>query len=233
MPRKISYPLILVNLKSYREALGSRALAIARKALRVSEEYGVSIAIAPQIVDLRDVASTGVPTFAQHVDPVPPGSWTGHVTLEAVKDAGAIGVILNHSERRLRVSDVGRIVDMSRRYGLLTVVCGDMVDTAVALSLLKPTMVAIEPPELIGSGKAVSRVSPHSVAETVRRVRRVAAEVKVLCGAGITSGEDVRAALKLGASGVLLASAVAKAKDPGAKLGELARAVRDFIDRGG
>ena len=36
----------------------------------------------------------------------------------------------------------------------------------------------------------------------------------VLCGAGISTGEDLAAAADLGAEGVLLASGVAKADDP-------------------
>jgi triosephosphate isomerase len=45
--------------------------------------------------------------------------------------------------------------------------------------------------------------------------------VRVLCGAGVNSGEDVATALKLGADGVLLASAVTKASDPAAVLANL------------
>jgi len=36
----------------------------------------------------------------------------------------------------------------------------------------------------------------------------------VLCGVGVTNGVDVKAAIELGADGVLLASGVVKAKDP-------------------
>ena len=228
----IFYPLILINFKSYREALGSRAIKIAETALDVSKEYGVAIAVAPQLVNLREIASIGVPTFAQHVDPVAPGSWTGHVTLEAIKDAGAVGVIVNHSEKRLKLSDIGFIVSKAKSLDLKSVVCGDTVGTTIAVAMLRPSMVAIEPPELIGTGRAVSRVSPDSIVRAVRGVRKAVSGVKVLCGAGITNGEDVEMALKLGADGVLLASAVAKADDYRAKIIELAEAVKRFIDRG-
>jgi triosephosphate isomerase len=47
----------------------------------------------------------------------------------------------------------------------------------------------------------------------------------VLCGAGISKGEDLRAALDLGSKGVLLASGIVKAKDPKAALEDLIRLV--------
>ena len=52
------------------------------------------------------------------------------------------------------------------------------------------------------------------ITNTVELVRRVNPEVKVLTGAGISTGEDVKKALELGTVGVLLASGVTKAKDP-------------------
>ncbi len=47
----------------------------------------------------------------------------------------------------------------------------------------------------------------------------------MLCGAGVTNGEDVKAAIELGADGVLLASGVVKAKDPRAALLDLVSGV--------
>jgi triosephosphate isomerase len=45
--------------------------------------------------------------------------------------------------------------------------------------------------------------------------------IPVLCGAGISTGEDVESARDLGASGVLLASGVAKAAEPESVLRDL------------
>jgi triosephosphate isomerase len=90
-----------------------------------------------------------------------------------------------------------------------------------AVAELKPYALAVEPPELIGTGRAVSKVDPSIVEDTVKEVKRVDKECVVLCGAGVTNGEDVRAAIDLGADGVLLASGVVKAKDPRAALLDL------------
>ena len=229
--KEISFPFILINFKTYAEALGSRGLRIARVAKRVSEDTGISIGVAPQYVDIRDIARLDIPVFAQHVDPIRPGSHTGHVLLEAVVDAGAVGIILNHSERRLKLADINWIIRRAKRLGLISIVCADTVETAVSAAMLEPNMVAIEPPELIGTGRAVSKYSPESIVRAAEIIGNIKPNVAVLCGAGISSGGDVEAALGLGAKGVLLASAVAKAHDPEAVLRELAESARKFIGK--
>jgi triosephosphate isomerase len=211
---RLEYPLILINFKSYREASGKKALELARTAQKVSRDTGLTIAVAPQLTDLHFVAANvEIPVFSQHVDDVPPGSYTGHVTLEAVKDAGAIGTMINHSERRVRADQVDVIVKRARELSLVTVVCTNTPEVTAAMAALGPDIVAIEPPELIGTGIPVSKAKPEVVTSSVELVRRINPAVKVLCGAGITTGEDVAAALRLGTVGVLLASGVVKAKD--------------------
>jgi len=90
------------------------------------------------------------------------------------------------------------------------------------VAALGPDYVAVEPPELIGTGIPVSKAKPEVITDTVELVKKVNPEVKVLTGAGISSGEDVKKALELGSVGVLLASGVTKAKDP-------EKAIRDLV----
>ena len=107
MSSPLRRPIIVVNFKAYAEATGDRAIRLARVAERVSKETGVCIAVAPQFTDIYRVArEVDVPVLAQHVDPVKPGSHTGHVTPFSIKEAGAVGSIINHSERRLILSDI-------------------------------------------------------------------------------------------------------------------------------
>jgi triosephosphate isomerase len=98
-------------------------------------------------------------------------------------------------------------------------VCAESVEKVKEVSAFKPNFVAIEPPELIGSGIPVSKADPGIVTRSVEAVSDPG--VKVLCGAGISKGEDVKAALELGTVGVLLASGVVKAKDPKVALKDL------------
>jgi triosephosphate isomerase len=223
----ICLPVIIVNFKTYLESTGKRGVELAKQAQKVSRETGYYVGVAPQLADLRAVAeAVDIPVFAQHIDPIKPGGYTGHVLAEAVQEAGAVGTLINHSERQLKLSDIDEIVKMTREKGLMSVVCANNPSISAAVASLKPDMVAIEPPELIGTGIPVSKAQPEIVTGTVELVRRVNEKVLILCGAGISHGADVSAALKLGTQGVLVASGIVKAKDPYAIMREFAEAMK-------
>lgn len=207
--------------------MGEKAIDLSRIAEKVHEKTGINIAIAPQCVDLQAVAESGeIPVFAQHIDPVEFGKYTGHVAPEAVSEAGAIGTLINHSERQLPLETIKETIKRAYEAELITIVCADTVETARKVASFHPDAVAIEPPELIGSGIPVSKAQPGIVSGSVGAVKGVDSSVKVLCGAGITSGEDASAAIDLGADGILVASGVVKSKDPYVSLLELARAMQ-------
>jgi len=205
---------VLVNLKAY----PCDPVAVAEAAAAVDD---AEVAVAPQTAHLDRVAATGAQTWAQHVAPVDHGSHTGQTLAEAVTDAGAVGTLLNHSERRLRLADIDGSLAAAERAGLSTVVCANDPDQVAAAAALGPDAVAVEPPELIGTGTPVSQADPEVVADAVAAARGVDGTVDVYCGAGISTGEDLVAARELGADGVLLASGVAKAADPRAALADL------------
>lgn len=217
-------PMVIINFKTYAEATGRNALNLARIAEKVGEESGIYVGVAPQYVDIAAIAAeTSVPVFSQHMDPITYGSHTGHVLVEAVKEAGAVGTLINHSERRLLFKDVEAAVRRAKEAGLITVVCADTAKNSSTVAFFSPEIIAVEPPELIGSGIPVSKARPEVVSDTVSLVRKVNKGITVLCGAGITRGEDVEAALKLGTEGVLVASGVVRAKDQRAALMDLVR----------
>jgi triosephosphate isomerase len=224
---RISPPIILLNFKCYLEATGARAVQLAKYAQQVSEKFGVMVAVAPQAADIKLVSQQAkVPVFAQHIDPIAAGSHTGHMLAESVLEAGASGVIINHSERRLRADVIEDTIVRARGLGLTTTVCANTPGIAEAIAALNPDMVAVEPPELIGSGVAVSKAKPEIITDTVSRIRKINKDVMILCGAGITSGDDVREALRLGTQGVILASGVVKAKNQLAAIEDLASGCR-------
>lgn len=207
--------------------MGHKAIEFARIAERVNEKTGISIAIAPQTIDLATVTvSSETPVFAQHIDSVYYGKYTGHILPETVAEAGAYGTLLNHSEHQIPMEQIEATLNRAREVDLVTVVCADTVETAKRIALLGPDAIAIEPPELIGSGISVSTAQPEIVSGSVTAVKNINSDVKVLCGAGITNGEDASAALDLGAKGILVASGVVKAADPYKALLELARAMQ-------
>lgn len=227
MHEKLRTPMIIVNFKTYLEATGRKAVDLAKKAEKVSRETEVSVGVAPQFADIATVAeAVTIPVLAQHVDPIKPGGYTGHVLAESVKEAGAVGTLINHSERQLKLSDIDQIIRITHENGLTSVVCANNPAISAAVATLKPDIIAIEPPELIGTGIPVSKAQPEAITGTIDLVRKVNRNVVVLCGAGISRGEDVAAALKLGTQGVLVASGIVKAKDPYAVLREFADATK-------
>lgn len=227
---KLQMPLIIVNYKTYIQATGKKAVKLSEIADEVSEETGINIGVAPQFLDIESVAKTvSIPVFSQHIDPISPGSNTGHILLEAVKEAGAVGTLINHSEKQLKLCDIETIVGKTRNSNISSVVCVNNAAVGAAVAALRPDVISLEPPELIGTGVPVSKANPEIVTETVERVKKINHDAVLLCGAGITKGEDVAAALELGTMGVLVASGVVKAKDPRKVLMDFAEAINKTL----
>ena len=93
------------------------------------------------------------------------------------------------------------------------------------MAKLNPTFIAIEPPELIGTGRAISTEKPHLITKAVDSVKLAKNSTKLLCGAGIVSGKDVTRAKKLGSKGILVASGIVKAKNWEKIIEEFSRAL--------
>lgn len=215
-------PFILINFKTYREGTGYGADRIARAASAVMEDTGVTIGIAPSYTDLRKMAKHfSIPIFAQHIDGVGAGGFTGHTPAYMMKLEGAAGSLINHSERRLTLADIEASLTAAEAEGLTSIICTNNIRTTAAAAALGPDYVAIEPPELIGSGISVAQADPGIISGSVKAALKQNSEVKVLAGAGIQSGDCVRISLDLGCSGVLLASSVVKAEDPESVLRDL------------
>ncbi len=219
--------LIVLNFKTYRESTGTEALRLAEICKDISRDYSVQMVVVPQLADIQTISkAVKMPVYAQHVDGVGYGSFTGHVTAASLKAVGASGALINHSERRLKLSEIEASISACRQVGIKTIVCTNNVATTRASAAMEPDYVAVEPPELIGSGIPVSKANPEVVSKSVDAVKRIAPNVGVLCGAGITHGEDLRSALELGSIGVLLASGIIKAKDPRKALEDLVTGAR-------
>ena len=217
-------PLILINFKCYKEATGENALKLAKTCEKVANEYGVNIAVAPQFTDLYISKKVKIPVFSQHVDGIEYGAYTGHVSPLALKEIGVKGSLINHSERKLPLKEIKNCVEITKKYKLTSVVCADTLMRGKEIARFNPDFIAYEDPFLIGTGQAISKVKPDSVKNFVQAIEKIS-KVKVLCGAGITNGEDVKKALELGTKGVLVASGVVKAKNPREVLEDFARSI--------
>ncbi len=213
---------VIINFKAYKEGSGKAAMELAKIAEDVAGRCDDYIAVAVTALDLAEIVKeVSIDVYSQHVDPVEFGSHTGRINAEMIKEKGARGSLVNHSERRLKLADIDFIVSKLKSLELTSIVCTNNVSTTAAAAALNPDYVAVEPPELIGTGVPVSKAEPEVVENSVKAAKSVNSKVKVLCGAGITCHEDYAAALDLGAEGVLLASGIVKAKDRKAALEEL------------
>jgi len=208
-------PTMIVNFKTYPEATGQRAQDLSKALDDVQKETGINIIAAAQTTDIFLISQhVEIPVFAQHLDPFPQGAYTGHVTPEALRQVGGRGTLLNHSERQLGLRVIEETIQRVRALGLTSVVCANNAYVGAASAALGPDFVAVEPPELIGTGVAVSKARPEVVTDTVALIRRVSPNIVILCGAGITDSRDASSALRLGVQGILVSSGVVKAKDP-------------------
>ncbi len=220
-------PILIINFKNYAEIQGERCLALARQVEEVARELCLedSIAIAPPTPALALISSCvdKITVIAQHVDDANEGSTTGYVTAEMLKSFNIRGSLVNHSEHRLDLNTIKGILNRLKRLNMLSIVCANTPDEVKRLALLNPDYIAIEPPELIGTGNAVSKSKPEVIVKAVEALN--SSSSKIICGAGIVDASDVKAALRLGSKGILVASGVIKAKDWKTKVHELAEAL--------
>lgn len=214
---------LIINFKNYPEIQGNNSVRLATAA-KAAAGNRVELVVAPPTPMLSLVSEkVTVSVFAQGVTEGEPGQSTGAIIPESVKASGAVGTILNHSEARVRLESLRSLVPRARAAGLKVCLCAATPEEARRLAALNPDYIAIEPPELIGTGVAVSKARPEVVTQTVKQVLEAGFKKKILCGAGILDGEDVARALKLGVDGILVSSTITKAKDWRAKVSELTR----------
>ncbi|MBT6068831.1 triose-phosphate isomerase [Candidatus Peregrinibacteria bacterium] len=219
----MEFPLIVTNFKAYDEGFGEDAVRMAKIHEKVSKETGVVIGVAVSAIDLKAIVeAVSIPVFVQHIDPITPGRGTGSVLPEAVKDIGAYGTLLNHSEKRLSREVLLASIKRAKEVGLRHIVCAESADEAEGFLEFEPEMLAVEPPELIGGDISVSTANPEIIDRTVEKIGRG----KVIVGAGIKDARDVKIAFELGASGILLASGVMKSADPEAVLRDLVEGIK-------
>lgn len=210
--------MIFLSLKTYKESTGEAAIKLLSCVKKVSEETGVKIIPAVQPTDIYRVKKElGIEVWAQHMDPIEPGKNMGWLSPYALKEAGASGLVINHSEHKMDDDHVKKILDKAKEYGLKSVICGFNMEMVIKFDSWNPDYISYEREDMIGTG--VSMITKE--AENIKKLASVL-ERPLVIGAGISTGEDIRQAIRLGAVGAILASGFVFAKDPEAKLRELA-----------
>ena len=208
-------PIVILNYKTYLESSGENALELARALKSASEESGITMVAAPQAADIYRIQDQiSLPIFALYFDLIILRGHTGSNLIETLIEAGISGSLINHSENRMKLADIDEVIQLCKQNDIESCVCTNNIATSKAIATFSPDAVAVEPPELIGTGIPVSQAQPEVVEDSVKGVKSINKKIKVLCGAGISTGDDMKAAMDLGADGVLLASGIVKAKNP-------------------
>ena len=215
--------MFVINCKNYEEIAGNEIIKFVKIAEKVSKKYKVKIAIAPPQHLIGLVANSSILILSQHSDDSKVGSSTGFVIPELLKKSKVKGSLINHSEHRISSDTIKRLVLKLKQLEMTSIVCVKNVAEAKKYSKLNPDYIAIEPPELIGSGKAISTERPELITKAADAVNGTSA--KLLCGAGIVSGKDVAKAIELGSKGILVASGIIKSKDWNKIISEFAKAL--------
>src|SRR3989344_3019818 len=208
---KTNKPIIVINFKTYKQ--GKKAIDLAKAIQKIDK----NIIIGVQASDIYEIVkATGLGVYSQHVDYEKKGKATGFVLPEAVKKDRAVGSFLNHSEHKLDFDVLKKTMKRSKQVGLKTIVFVSSINEALKIEKLKPDYLIYEPPELVGGKISVSASKPDIISKISKKLK-----MKFLVGAGIHNNEDVKIAMKLGASGIAVSSAIVNAGNPGKKLREL------------
>lgn len=220
-------PFFEIGPKAY--LYGQQALELAKAADAASGKYDVRIIFTPQYTDIKLLAgeTENLLVYAQHMDPLPVGRGLGSVLPEAVKAAGAKGVMLNHSEQPMTVSALRKAIKRAAEVELTSIVCADSIEEAAAIAHFSPDIIVAEPSELIGTGQTSG---VEYVRASTAAVKEVNPDIQVLQGAGISSGQDVYDVIKAGAEATGCTSGIIKADDPCAMVEEMISAVRKAWD---
>lgn len=225
-PVKINLPFFEIGPKTY--LYGDEALALAQVADRLCEQYGVDIIFTAQYTDIARIAKNTrhIKVFAQHMDCNEPGRGVGAVLPEAIKQAGAVGVLLNHAEKPLSLDVLAKTVSRAKEVGLMTLVCAGNCEESVMVAHLHPDIILAESPALIGKG-ARSPQDMDEIQRINRSIQAIAPDVFVLHGAGISDENDVSEVIKAGAVATGSTSGIIKAANPAEMLEKMIIAVAD------
>lgn len=224
---KIRAPFFEIGPKAY--LYGEEMLRLAKVIDKAAEKYDVDIIVTPQYTDIPMLAANTkrIHIYAQHMDYLPVGRGLGSVLPEAVKAAGAVGVMLNHAEKPLTMDAIEKTIRRADEVGLATIVCANTIEDVKAIAKLSPNLIVAEPTELIGTGKTSDS---NYMLRTIEIVQEINPDIMVLQGAGISNGQDVYNTIKTGAMATGSTSGIIKAADPYAMVDEMISALRRAWD---
>lgn len=227
MKARIRTPFFEVGVKNY--LYGDSVLELAMAADEAAEKYDIDVLFLAPYTEIRRVAeyTKRLIIFAPYMDLIRPGRGMADVLPEAVKAAGARGVVINHCERPMTLTAIRETIARAGELELLSFACADTIAEAKAVAQLHPDIINPEPTELIGTGK-ISDLS--YVSQSIDAVKGIYPDILVEQAAGISSGDQVYRTILAGAEGVGAASGICAAPDPCRMVEEMVKSVRMACD---
>ena len=206
--------MIIINFKNYKT--GNNAL----KLVKQIEKYLPKVIICPSTIDIETISQkTKLRVFAQHADYQESSRATGYSTLSSLKEAGAKGTLINHSEHKVPFYIIKKIIQKTKENKLKVILCASSLNNIKKFIPLKPYAIAFEDPKLIATGKSITKYNSKALKKFIQIIKKT--NIIPVCGAGISTADDVGQAFQLGCKGVLIASAIANFKNPSILLNQL------------
>ncbi len=210
--------MIFLSLKTYKETTGDRVIRLLSSVKKIIAETNVPIIAVAQTTDIyRIKKELDIEVWAQHVDPIDPGKNTGWISPYSVKEAGATGVLINHSEHKVKEEVIIETIKKARQYNLKIVLIGQTVEMVKKFDSFDIDFLSFEKEDLIAS--PISMIDQQE--ETIKNLVKIVKHPLII-GAGINDGEDTKKSKAAGAVGILMATYFVTASDPEKKLRELA-----------
>jgi len=199
--------MIIINFKSYK-----KGIEVLKLAKTIQKRLPKAVVAVPSL-NIHEVSKkTKLKVYAQHVSSPRNNKATASLTVDSTKKSGAKGTLLNHSEHKIKLGEIKKTLKACKKLNLKVIVCASNLAEAKKIKKLKPQMIAFEDPKLISTGKSITKYKPNELKKFVSLLKPT--KIMPLCGAGISSKEDYKQALKFGCKGVLVSSIVAKSKNP-------------------
>ncbi|WP_066684346.1 triose-phosphate isomerase [Christensenella intestinihominis] len=223
MKPKIRTPFFETSVKNY--IYGDDVYNFAKAADDAAKKYDVDVLFIAPYTEIRRIAegTERLIVLAPYMDIIPPGRGMADVLPEALKAAGAQGVVLNHCERPMTLSHIKKGIDRANELDMISFVCADTIDEACAIAQLHPDVINPEPSELIGTENASDM---SYVKEAVRAVKAIDPDIMVEQAAGITTAQQIYDFIMAGSQAAGSASGILRSKDPYALLDEMVSYVK-------
>lgn len=227
MKPTIRTPYFEIGVKNY--IFGDEVLELAKAADAMAEKYDVDILFIAPCVEIRRLAeqTKNLILLAPYMDTLRPGRGMADILPEALKAAGAQGVVVNHCEKPMSLPQIKKTIDRANELDLLTFACADSIAEAKAIAELHPDIINPEPTDIIGSGTASDM---GYVMESIRAIKAIDPDIMVEQAAGITNGQQVYDFIMAGSEAAGSASGIMNAEDRFAVMEEMIAAVRRAAD---